>query len=236
MEGLKPHSANSEHDRRREFGPKGLLYLSLGDGGSGGANGQNVTNLLGSIVRLDVDSGKPYSIPDGNPFATPLWVYGLRNPWRFSIDPQTERVFIGDVGQERYEEINIVGLDGGGTNFGWFMMEGRDCFRAGCEVEDFTAPAIYYSHDEGCSVTGGRVYRGSAIPELNSHYFYADWCGGLVRSFRLGAANHDVIVEEADWTGDLAELAQVTSFGVDNAGELYTVNWNGELHKIVARR
>ena len=219
-----------------EFGPNGLLYLSLGDGGSGGTTAQDTENLLGSIVRLDVDSAAPYAIPDGNPFGSPLWVYGLRNPWRFSIDAPSERVFIGDVGQDRYEEINVARLDGGGTNFGWFEMEGDECFRSGCETDGLTTPVLQYSHDDGCSVTGGRVYRGPAIPEVEGHYFYADWCSGVIRTFRLDTTNGDVAVDEADWTEDLAALGQVTSFGIDNQGELYTVNWNGELHKIVAQR
>ena len=223
-----------------EFGPDGLLYLALGDGGSGGSTSQDTSNLLGSIVRLDVEPGlaadaaTPYEIPPGNPFGDEIWVYGLRNPWRFSIDDETEMVYIGDVGQEQLEEINVVSLDGAGTNFGWFEMEGDGCFRPDCDPEPFTDPVLQYSHDEGCSVTGGLVYRGSAIPELIGHYFFADWCGELVRSFRLTGQGQ--VTDQLDWAEDLAALGQVTSFGVDDSGELLAVNWAGELHRIVPVR
>ena len=223
-----------------QFGPDGLLYLALGDGGSGGSTAQDTSNLLGSILRLDIEPGldagatSPYGIPAGNPFDDEIWVYGLRNPWRFSIDPTTETVYIGDVGQEQSEEINVVGLDGAGTNFGWFEMEGDGCFRPDCEPDRYTPPVLQYSHDEGCSVTGGLVYRGPAIPELIGHYFFADWCGGLVRSFRLDGQGQ--VTDQLDWSDDLAALGQVTSFGVDDSGELLAVNWAGELHRIVPVR
>jgi len=217
------------------FGPEGLLYLSLGDGGSGGEPAQDTSNLLGSIVRVDVDNGDPYAIPDTNPMDTEMWVYGLRNPWRFAIDPVEELVYIGDVGQDVYEEINIVplGAEGAGTNFGWSQVEGTECFRSGCNIDDFTAPALQYTHDEGCSVSGGVVYRGSVIPELNGHFFYADWCGDLIRSFRY---DNGKVVDQLDWTEDLGALGQVTSFGTDHDNEMYAVNWDGELHKIAASR
>lgn len=222
-----------------QFGPDGLLYVSLGDGGSGGATSQDTSNLLGSILRLDVDrpdddAGLAYSIPAGNPFDDEIWVYGLRNPWRFSIDGPSETVYIGDVGQERWEEINVVGLDGAGTNFGWFETEGADCFRDGCDQSGLTDPILQYSHDEGCSVTGGVVYHGSEIPELNGHYFFADWCGGLVRSFRL--TEQGQVADQLDWSEELAPLGQVTSFGTTNDQEVVVVNWAGELHRITARR
>ena len=217
-----------------QFGPDGMLYLALGDGGDGGTSAQDTSNLLGAILRLDVSGDGPAAIPAENPFGNEIWVYGLRNPWRFSIDPVDGLVFIGDVGQDRFEEINVVSLaEGAGTNFGWFEMEGDRCFRSGCDDVGKAIPALQYSHDDGCSVTGGSVYRGSAIPEFEGHYFYGDWCEGFVRSFRF--ANGQV-VDQADWTADLAEVGQVTSFGVDNDGELYTVNWNGELNRIVALR
>lgn len=221
------------------FGPDGLLYLALGDGGSGGSNGQDTSNLLGSILRLDVDptagpGDDAYTIPAGNPFGDEIWVYGLRNPWRFSIDGPSETVYIGDVGQEAVEEIDVVGLDGAGTNFGWYEKEGTGCFRPGCAEGDFTDPVLQYGHDEGCSVTGGLVYRGPAIPEFAGHYFYADWCGDLVRSFRLNAQGQ--VTDQFDWSDDLAELGQVTSFGLDADGELLAVNWAGELYRIVPVR
>ncbi len=217
-----------------QFGPDGLLYLALGDGGDGGGSAQDTSNPLGAILRLDVSGDGPAAVPAGNPFGNEIWVYGLRNPWRFSIDPVDGLVYIGDVGQDRFEEINVVSLDGGaGTNFGWLEMEGDRCFRSGCDASDKTIPVLQYSHDDGCSVTGGHVYRGAAIPEFDGHYFYGDWCEGLVRSFRFAEGR---VVDQADWTTELSEVGQVTSFGVDNDGELYTVNWNGELNKIVAVR
>ncbi len=216
-----------------QFGPDGLLYVALGDGGSGGGTAQDTSNLLGSVLRLDVDSAEPYAIPAGNPFGDEIWVYGLRNPWRFSIDPLDEVMYIGDVGQDGFEEINVVGLDGAGTNFGWSEMEGDRCFQSGCDQDGLTIPALQYTHDEGCSVTGGWVYRGRAIPEFNGHYFYADWCKSFVRSFRLANGR---VVDQFDWTTELAELDQVTSFGLDNDAELYAVNWQGQLFKIVPLR
>lgn len=216
-----------------QFGPDGLLYLALGDGGSGGSTAQDTSNLLGSVLRLDVDSGVPYAIPEGNPFDDEIWVYGLRNPWRFSIDPVDELMYIGDVGQDDFEEINVVALDGAGTNFGWFQMEGDRCFQSNCDRDGLTVPVLQYTHDEGCSVTGGWVYRGAAIPEFYGHYFFGDWCMGFVRSMRLAGGK---AVDQFDWTTDLAALGQVTSFGLDNDSELYAVNWDGELHKIVPIR
>ena len=212
----------------------GHLYLSLGDGGSGGSTAQDTSNPLGSILRLDLD-GNP--VPGNESDA--IWVYGLRNPWRFSIDhPPTgpARMYIGDVGQEQYEEINIVELDGGaGTNFGWIETEGDQCFRAGCEPEQYTLPVLQYSHAEGCSITGGHVYRGAAIPEFTGHYFYADWCKGWVRSMRYDPAT-GTVADQFDWSADLAALGQVTSFGLDANGELLAVNWDGQLQRIIARR
>ena len=212
----------------------GHLYLSLGDGGSGGATAQDTSNPLGTIVRLDRD-GNP--VPGNHQGA--IWVYGLRNPWRFSIDRLPggpALMYIGDVGQEQFEEINVVDLtDGAGTNFGWIEMEGDRCFRSGCDPDRYSLPVLQYSHEEGCSITGGHVYRGAAIPEFTGHYFYADWCKGWVRSMRYDPATGEVS-DQFDWSGDLAALGQVTSFGLDADGELLTVNWDGQLHRIIARR
>lgn len=216
-----------------QFGPDGLLYVALGDGGDGGGASQDTSNLLGSILRIAVAADGSYTNPTGNPFGNEIWVNGLRNPWRFSIDPIDGLVYVGDVGQERFEEIDVVSLDGAGTNFGWFEMEGDRCFRSGCDSDGLTIPVLQYSHDEGCSVIGGAVYRGSAIPELVGHYFFADWCEGFVRSFRYVDGT---ITDQADWSEHLPEVGQVTSFGVDNEAELYTVSWEGELYKIVAVR
>ncbi len=215
------------------FGPDGLLYLSLGDGGSGGRTAQDTTNLLGTIVRIDVDNGDPYAIPADNPFGDEIWVYGLRNPWRFSIDTPERLVYIGDVGQDTFEEINVISLDDAGANLGWINMEGSLCFTGSCNGDGLTPPVLEYTHDQGCSVTGGHVYRGSEIPELFGHYFYADWCSGFVGTFRFVDG---VAEDQQDWTADLAALGEVTSFGVDDEQALYTVNWDGELHRIVPVR
>lgn len=216
-----------------EFGPDGLLYLSLGDGGDGGSEGQNTSTLLGSIVRLKVAPDGTYTVPEGNPFDDEIWHYGLRNPWRFSIDPDSRSIYIGDVGQDTFEEINVASLDDDGLNFGWFEKEGNRCFRAGCDEEGLTDPVLQYSHDEGCSITGGVVYRGKAIPEFHGHYFFGDWCGGFVRSMRL---LDNRAVDQFDWSADLEAIGQITSFGTDDAGEIITVNWDGELHRIIPRR
>ena len=218
-----------------DFGPDGYLYVALGDGGDGGANGQDVSSLLGAILRINVDGGDPYVVPPDNPFAAgggapEIWVYGLRNPWRFSIDATEGLLYIGDVGQETWEEINVIPLDMAGANLGWVTMEGLECFAASsCDDAGMMLPVVGYGHDEGCSVTGGYVYRGAAIPELDGHYFYADWCQGWVRSFRYagGAAT-----DARDWTEDLGRLGQVTSFGEDDSGELYLTTWEGGLFRL----
>jgi glucose/arabinose dehydrogenase len=220
-----------------EFGPDGMLYLSLGEGGAASVHSQDPGTHLSSILRLDVDSGDPYGIPPDNPFvegggAPEVWAYGLRNPWRFAIDAATEDIYIADVGHERYEEINVVSLSQPGLNFGWIRMEASSCFQSGCDpdAEQLTLPVHEYSHDEGCSITGGRVYRGSAIPELDGVYFYSDWCGGWLRSFRWDGSD---AVEHTEW---LTGLGQVNSFGVDSEGELYVLTWEGEIGRIVAVR
>ncbi|MEL7156722.1 MAG: PQQ-dependent sugar dehydrogenase, partial [Actinomycetota bacterium] len=216
------------------FGPDGLLYVSVGDGGSGGAEGQNTDSLLGAILRLDVDADgdEPYAVPAGNPFDDEIWVFGLRNPWRFSIDPPTGLLYIGDVGQEAFEELNVITLADGGANFGWSEKEGDRCFRSGCDEDGLTDPVLQYGRQEGCSITGGWVYRGQAIPEFDGHYFYADWCKGFVRSLRYDGGR---VRDQFDWTDDFG-LGQVTSFGLDNEGELHLVTWDGGLHRMVARR
>ena len=220
-----------------EFGPDGMLYLSLGEGGAASVHSQDPGTHLSSILRLDVDSGDPYGIPADNPFvsgggAPEVWAYGLRNPWRFAIDAPTETIYIADVGHERYEEINVVSLSEAGLNFGWIRMEASSCFQSGCdpEAERLTLPVHEYSHDEGCSITGGRVYRGAAIPELAGVYLYSDWCGGWLRSFRWNGSD---ATDHTEW---LTGLGQVNSFGVDSEGELYVLTWEGEIGRIVALR
>lgn len=228
-----------------QFGPDGYLYIALGDGGAGGAsvNGQHPETLLAAILRIDVDSGDPYVVPSDNPYADgvggapEVWSYGLRNPWRFSIDAEENLIYIGDVGQGSTEEINIAPLVASGHNFGWDRLEGSRCYASSsCDSEGTVLPALEYSHNEGLSVTGGFVYRGTAIPELTGHYFYADWVSEWIRSFRFDGSS---VTEQQDWTGDL-QPGHVTSFGVDNSGELYITTWfsgpDGALLKIVPVR
>lgn len=222
------------------FGPDGYLWLSLGEGGSASENAQNPATLLSSLLRLDVDSGDPYGVPADNPFvddggAPEVWAFGLRNPWKFSIDPVERMIYIGDVGHSDWEEIDVVSMDtGAGSNFGWLPMEGTHCFISGCDPSLYTAPIIEYSHEGGnCSVTGGVVYRGRAIPEFDGHYFYADWCGGWIRSFKLvdGAAT-----EMTDWSEQLGNVGQVTSFSADRDGELLFTTWDGGVYRLVPVR
>jgi hypothetical protein len=222
------------------FGPDGYLYVGTGDGGGGGdpqGNAQRLDTLLGKILRLDVD-GRPYAVPPDNPFvgaaaARPeIWAYGLRNPWRFAFDAGSGQhfLYIADVGQNRFEEINVVGAAIAGVNYGWRVMEGRVCFNPspGCAMAGLTQPVHVYDHDDGCSVTGGFVYRGSAMPDLQGHYLYADYCGGWVRSFRFdgGAA-----VDHREW--QIGDVGRVTSFGMDGAGEVYLTSSNGRVYRLV---
>lgn len=230
-----------------DFGPRdGRLYIALGDGGGAGDpgdNGQDPGTLLGSILRIDVEQatpGQPYRVPLGNPFvgtagARPeTWVYGLRNPWRFSFDPVTGDLYIADVGQNAREEVSVQpGSSGGGENYGWPVMEGSACFSppAGCTTAGLVRPAYDYGHDEGCSVTGGYVYRGDAIPDLQGRYLFADLCGGWIRSFVLEAG---VARDVRDHSAELDAGGGIVSFGRDNDGELYVVT-DGEVYRIVPR-
>ncbi len=223
-----------------QFGPDGYLWASIGDGARASVNGQDPGNFYGTIHRIDVDSGDPYGIPADNPFvdgggAPETWAYGLRNPWRIAVDPVDRMVYIADVGQAALEEIDVVSIDtGGGSNFGWPIMEGTACFNASsCEKDGLVLPVLEYGHDEGCSITGGLVYRGSEIPELDGHYFYADWCTGFVRSFRYVDGE---VTDQTDWSDQLPEAGQVNTFGFDSAGELYLANNAGEVYKIVPVR
>ena len=223
-----------------EFGPDGLMYVSLGDGAAARDEGQNPDSLYASILRLDVDSGDAYTVPASNPFvagggAPEVWVYGLRNPWRFSIDPGEGLMYVADVGQDGWEEVDVLALDdAGGSNLGWPAMEGAHCyFEEDCDPADYVLPVFEYGHEEGCSITGGHVYRGPAIPELHGHYFYADWCDLWVRSFRYAEGQ---VSDRQDWSSDLPAAGQVNAFGVDAAGELYLANFAGEVFKVVPER
>ena len=224
-----PHSTYSNHNGGLlTFGPDGMLYAGLGDGGSGGdplGNGQNFNSLLGSLLRLDVDHGDPYAIPSDNPFVGQanhrgeVWAKGLRNPWRYAFDAPTSLLYIADVGQDLHEEVDVVPASSAGLNYGWNVMEGLSCYNAStCNQTGFTLPLIDYGHNGPCSITGGYVYRGSAIPAIRGHYFYSDYCAGFLRSFRY---QNGVAVDQKDWG---LTSTKVTSFGVDFAGELYMMS------------
>jgi uncharacterized protein (TIGR03437 family) len=220
------------------FGPDGYLYLGLGDGGSGGdpqGNGQNRNTLLGKILRFDVESDPGrIRIPLSNPFvntagARPeVWAYGLRNPWRFSFDRDTHDLWIADVGQDRYEEVDFqLASSPGGENYGWNRMEGLHCYAAACDQSGLVLPVAEYSHaDGGCSITGGYVYRGRQSPGMRGLYLYGDLCSGRIWGIeRQGAA----------WTNRqlLASGFSITTFGQDESGEIYVANAaNGTIHRI----
>lgn len=211
------------------FGPDGYLYAGLGDGGSQGdpfGNAQNTGALLGKILRLDVDSAEPYAVPPDNPFGNEVWEYGLRNPWRFSFDKLTNDLYIGDVGQNTWEEIDFLPAGSpGGTNFGWNFREGAHDYKGG-GPQGMVDPIAEYSHSEGgCSVTGGYVYRGS-MSEWNGVYLYADYCTGLIWG---------LIQSDGGWQAQLLfDLdVTITSFGQDSSGELYILSDSGSIFRLV---
>ncbi|MEQ1770747.1 MAG: PQQ-dependent sugar dehydrogenase [Devosia sp.] len=222
------------------FGPDGLLYIGVGDGGSGGdpqGNGQNKDVLLGKMLRIDVNGNEPYAIPPGNPFAggggaPEVFLTGLRNPWRNSFDGDT--LFLGDVGQNAIEEIDAVDLKADvGANLGWNTLEGAACYPEGsmCVQGGFLMPIHTYSHDEGCSVTGGFVYRGKALPALDGRYFFADYCIGTLRSLRYADGVASGVTDAADTIGS---VGPINAFGVDSEGELYVLTDDGFALKLVA--
>jgi len=221
------------------FGPDGMLYVGMGDGGSANdphGHGQNTQTLLGALLRISVDGdAAPYSVPRDNPFAdgtagrAEIWATGLRNPWRFSFDRAGGHLVIADVGQNAWEEINVVDPAAGGLNYGWQRMEGTHCTGAlGCDSEGLTLPLVEYGHDQGCSVIGGYVYRGTALPRMAGHYFYSDWCRGWLRSVRVG--DDGTVDEHTEWP--VGDLGTVVSFGEDAAGELYVVSQNGRIYRL----
>ncbi len=229
------------------FGPDGYLYISLGDGGSGGdpqGNGQSLRTLLGKILRIDVDTtsaGRAYGIPAGNPYAAgaagrepEIWLAGLRNPWRMSFDRVTGDLWIGDVGQDAWEEVDVQRAAApGGTNFGWNRMEGSHCFglTLGCADPALTLPVAEYGHDQGCTVIGGAVDRGTAQPALAGGYLFADYCSGRVWAIdpSIDGIRAPTVVAETDHA--------FSAFGEDEAGELYAVDINsGALLRVTAGR
>ncbi|MGE0160606.1 MAG: sorbosone dehydrogenase family protein [Gemmatimonadales bacterium] len=224
------------------FGPDGMLYIGVGDGGTGNSgSGQDFTTPLGSLLRIDVDAASPYAVPADNPFvgdptaAPEIWAKGLRNPWRFSFDRSTGDLIIADVGEEVNEEIDFQpASSAGGENYGWNVMEGTDCFDppSGCDMTDLVLPVHEYDHGEGCSITGGYVYRGSAYPDLVGRYFFSDFCASWLRSFQIAGG---MPADELEHEDAAAALSGVSSFGEDSAGELYVVSmFAGTVHKIVS--
>lgn len=237
-----PHPNFGNHNGGQlQFGPDGYLYIGTGDGGSGGDpsnNAQNKQVLLGKLLRIDVNNGTPYRIPQDNPFAgasnarQEIWAFGLRNPWRFSFDRLTGDLFIGDVGQDSFEEVDFQPrASRGGENYGWRLMEGKHCYNpsSNCNPGGLKMPILEYSHgsnEENCSITGGYRYRGSRIPPLRGAYIFGDFCSG--RIFRARLAN-------GRWAAvQLAATSfNLSTFGEDAAGELYLADLSSGVYKIV---
>jgi glucose/arabinose dehydrogenase len=236
-----PHPTFADHNGGMlAFGPDGCLYAAVGDGGSSGDsnnNAQNLASRLGKLLRIDpitpdaaCTSGtlNPFILSGGDQL---VWSYGLRNPWRFSFDG--DDLYIGDVGEDTREEINVSqGPNAGrGLNYGWRLMEGSACFNpaTNCNSGTLTLPTIEYTHDNGaCSVIGGYVYRGQAVPAIQGTYFYADFCAGFVRSFRF---NNGSALEQREWP--LLAVPSITSFGQDGSGELYILTKGGNVSRVV---
>jgi glucose/arabinose dehydrogenase len=217
------------------FGPDGMLYIGMGDGGSGGDphnNGQRLDTLLGKLLRIDVDGAAPYRVPPDNPFVGrsgargEIWAYGLRNPWRFSFDRTTGRLFLADVGQNQWEEIDLIQKGG---NYGWRTMEGAHCFNPpdGCSRTGLILPIAEYGREGGCSITGGYLYRGGRIRDLVGRYLFGDYCSGTLWALRDDGGRW--VRESLLDTG-----LRINSFGEDQAGELYVVDHRGTVQQLVS--
>lgn len=240
-----PHPTYTNHfGGTVAFGPDGMLYVGTGDGGGGGdpgGNAQNPASLLGKMLRLDVSAStaaQPYANPPTNPWfndtsgrRAEIWALGLRNPWRYTFD--SGNLYIADVGQSRREEVNIVAAGLGGANYGWNTMEGSQCYGATtCNQTGLTLPAFEYEHGSnsvnGCSITGGVVYRGSALAELTGQYFYSDYCKGFLKSFMYSGGG---VSGETEWTAP--DIGNVVSFGRDGNGEMLMISASGRVYQIV---
>jgi len=232
--------AGNHNGGHLEFGPDGYLYIGFGDGGGSDdpdADARDPSTLFGSMLRIDVDSGNPYSIPADNPYVgvsglDEVWSIGLRNPWRFAFDGN--QLYIGDVGQDALEEVDVVDVVPAGYDFGWSQYEGTRCntdaVTVNCDTSGITFPVLEYGRSEGFTVIGGRVYRGSDVAQLDGHYFYGD-LAGWIRSFRV---IDGVAYNKTDWAGDLPNVGGLVSFGSDSSGELYVVSIGGTIYKLAA--
>ncbi len=236
-----PQPFSNHNGGQIAFGPDGFLYIAVGDGGKAGDpfdNAQDRSTLLGTILRIDVstvDAVGSYTIPDDNPLMGQddgvrgeIWAYGLRNPWRFSFDPETGNLWAADVGQNRFEEIDLIEP---GRNYGWNVMEGDSCFPPGaaCNGEGLEPPVVQYGRRDGCSVTGGYVYRGSRLPSLFGAYVYGDYCSGKIWALRYDGVTVTEHLELID--SDL----RISSFGVDPSGELYILSFDEKIYRLVPR-
>jgi glucose/arabinose dehydrogenase len=217
------------------FGPDGHLYAGLGDGGSGGDPldaGQSLNTLLGKILRFDVDGGQPYAIPADNPFAAgggeaEIWAYGLRNPWKIAFDRVTGDLYIGDVGQNQWEEVNFTSAGSpGGLNYGWRFMEGNHDYSGGLyDKSVLVLPVAEYTRNDGCSVTGGQVYRGQSLPDWQGVYLYGDFCSGNIWG----------LLKTADGFSNsllFRTSFRISTFGLDDDGEIYLGDYSGTIYKL----
>jgi glucose/arabinose dehydrogenase len=233
----------NHHGGQLQFGPfDGMLYVSLGDGGCCGdplQNGQRKKTINGKLLRIDVSGATGYTVPTDNPFVSDTafppetWSWGFRNPWRFSFDRQTGDLYIGDIGDGAWEEVDAVAAPnaGKGINLGWSMFEGTHCYHGPCNATGITMPVVEYAHASNmCSVTGGYVYRGTRVTQLIGHYVYADLCSGFVGSFLLAGG---MATQGVNWTSQLSPGGSIVSFGEDARGELYMVLYNGGVYRIV---
>ncbi len=230
--------AGNHNGGQIQFGPDGYLYIGTGDGGQANDPWDNAENrgvLLGKMLRIAVQGQDSYAIPHDNPFIeqndvrAEIWAYGLRNPWRFSFDRGTGDLYIADVGQNQWEEVDFQPAESvGGEHYGWDTTEGTHCFEpaSGCDDSAITLPVAEYAHDQGCSVTGGYVYRGATYPQLDGVYFYADFCSGDIWALRQGDDGvwQDEIVFDSDY--------RIASFGEDEAGELYVLDLSGSVYRL----
>ncbi len=216
------------------FGPDGNLWIATGDGGGADdrfGQGQRADTLLAALLRIDVSTSGEYTIPPDNPFvdgggAPEVWSFGLRNPWRFTFDG--DDLYVADVGQNKIEEVNKLAIDDSrGANFGWPILEGTDCFSGPCDTDGLTDPVVEYSHGDGCSISGGYVYRGSDTPSLRGHYFYADWCSGWIRSLSPAGETFEWFAADGG--------RSITSFGQDSDGEVYVVSAKGSIYRLTSK-